>query len=420
MKAPAPPPARPSRSVANPAHRDSASTRSTGTPLTGRQLALLTQLRTIADTSPRQQAQQARLGKLQMPVVAGPHRHAPQPGPVEGTAVQRKVGFEFQMLSSKVGLFASKDAADQAVNPSSETKECKALPAVKFVVDGREWWKGENAEFATTEQYDDAEAAKSKAGEIAAKASELIGSTGVKALDDKFLRVWNTDASGQPQVNVDVDFDKVGRELDPQNEQTMGAYQSAEGAFGWKTAETKAFLESRKKIADTIQATYTGKYIFSQAIFDKNKPEITIDSEGVPERIAEFRKALNVWLSTYTTARLPMSTYLNKDVPMLPKVDLNELRDRMVAVSASYVKDAIDGWLQKQANRILKDSGVPQGGDRLNASNTAFSGTDTVSTKDRSTAVMEYRRVPVLPVGEWATFAGKAVTDLNGLGTPAQ
>lgn len=353
------------------------------------------------------------------------------------TPVQRKIGFEFQMLKSKVGLFDSTEAIDPHVDPSSSKHSSVILNSLtgapKFVVDGLDWKQGANAEYATTQQYDDPETARAAITAIANHAKAYVAASGVHAIDGCQLAVWAPDTAAQPQLNVDVSLGKIGHEdahrANKPAQVRDDPYLGISGMNTWKPGRTDEYLKQRARVKTALDKRWNNADNFRQDLIGhQGNPLLDTQLGNIPTAaVTALLPLAKAATMSYVSGQLPHSTKLGKDVPILPKVDVSGMVVQMDNLLLSHHVDpdyaVLWGTLEAAANQLIQDSGIADTADRFERDAqglpTSLTGASAVPVDlAKQTAVMEYRRAKVIPVTAWADFAAQAVTDFTGFDQP--
>ena len=355
-----------------------------------------------------------------------------------GATLQRKVGFEFQMLNSTVGLLdkttAPTDLTSTTPQSDHSDKKLGIKGTPKFVVDGMDWTKGANAEYATTAQYDDPITAEGDIQAISNHAVKNIKDDTISDFDtDTKLCVWKGDTQAQPQINVDVHFENVGKEekvrkgktQKMKNDPYIGIdYKS----FKWNPGKTGEFIKSRQKVKAKIDEMYADLSFCKKSLInliedDPTTPKytLTLDDKDYKQLLPPLKAAI----MTYVSGRIPTKQTLGKDLPLLPKVDISEL----LAPMEQLLKKTLGSTCSIHGDRIknigdtvLKELSIKKLENNLeydsNKAPTTISDVSPVSPDTtKSTLVMEYRRAKEVATGKWPEFAKQAVSDFNHLDT---
>lgn len=342
-----------------------------------------------------------------------------------GAVVQRAVGFEFQMLNSKV------DLQRQGAKGFNSTQ--------KLAWRDEEDWHierdGDNIEFVLA-PVKDAKAAHTVVSKVA-KVGATIGKAGTKADGGKSRIVVETpDTGGQPQVNADIGLDQFiagspGFGADDKANKTYFGAESKE--FSWSYEQTKTMM-GRIGLIKAKMATYSRDDLLDHL-------QLAVDDENIPvsfargtelDQVLKLMRAYCV-LEASILSTAPASKGLTKDMPMLPKTNIASMEAAMQTLLREGLRqdaqhrvnaEKINGMrLREFFPRIIAELRQASGANR--------EGSDFYETTRRSRHVygvkdpkevnadrgysllMEYRRVPVLPVEKWVDFAEKAATALG-------
>lgn len=336
---------------------------------------------------------------------------------------QRKVGFEFQMLASDVTLYNKNDEVEK-LHWNNEQ-------AWHIVRDGA------NIEFVT-KPVDTPEQAKGVVEQISSVAAQVARKVEFKdnpsAANNKARRIKvNTpDTSGQPQVNVDVSLPKFiarTKGYTPNDARANAKYFGATGTFNWTQPQTEAML-GRGDAIRTAMGQFSDTRLLSYLYkATGNKYHVGNANAADRDRVLEALKAYCILQATILETA-PANKGLTKDMPVLPKTDLNSL----VALLKTRVANALVACNQIDAGKAAQvtiDPAFPDILPVLRASTkSGKTGDDLFEEENGSRHVygvkapkavdrrnpnllMEYRRVPILPVAGWVTFAQDAAQEFG-------
>ncbi|HET7867413.1 MAG TPA: hypothetical protein VFL86_23655 [Burkholderiaceae bacterium] len=381
--------------------------------------------------SPRSAAQRQQIRSAFGPAM---QRQPLQAGAATGLVLQPKVGFEFQMLTSEVTL----------ANNGKDTE--------KVTWNGKNGWHlekdGVNAEFVV-KAVETPDQAETQVREVLAVANK-VARTGTYAdsnqrgVQPRSMTVKKTDTGAQPQLNTDVSpTNFLGGTTGYTGLNTAGrsTYFGVDlGApFNWNPAKTKGSMDHTEAIKNQMR-TYSDATIQNTHL-QAGLGNIVAIANTEPSKLAKATLLARTYCVLEASIRetAPSNRGLTKDMPVLPKTNLRDIEREITTLLKDGLATAprngpdqnapITFDLDAAFAPILADLQEASGSGRKNfdlfeTTGGAVSGSrhvygvkdaKNVSSRRNYSLLLEYRRIPVLPTGQWVAFARQAATDFGTL-----
>lgn len=372
-------------------------------------------------------------------------RHAPAKASAPPAKLAR-VGFEFQMLKSRVNVNKMPDPIDGAQEESdsdsddggfhfdrsadekpdyaallakvTHTPALSHYPALWSVVDD-----GGNLEFVTApfKSVKEMEACMHELTAVAHSIAALEVFPAFFKLGDTVVEVLKSDAGAQPQVNPDMALDDLPAfaRFVAGDQETQDQLFGVDGVFHWHKAQTMQELARGAVAAEAILGIDKQQMI---TLF-----KVTGNQEDVDEKLATIQGMLLVMTqAAIHIAEFP--TQLTKDLPILLKTSMSRtwasLVNGHVVGGKPSVKDvvgmvgtAVAGLDGKTLKNVIGHvfAGTDPVWGSLEAPNDLPRPSERPKAKpNRKQIFIELRRVPVLPIGQWLEFTRKAFTTFHG------
>ncbi len=378
--------------------------------------------------------------------------------------VQRKVGFEFQMLQSQVEL-------------KNNGRDAEILQNWRNNQAGWHIEKdGLNLEFVTR-PMNTLEEGAAVMGEITAVA-DLVAATprGVSVSNGqphpKTIRVLESDTGGQPQVNADISLSNFldasdSPQIKPDAPHHRDYFAADRPRYLWRPDENgpaglhdlhwtpketdkamERLIQIKRFVNDQYKDSASLRRNFGLLFFGENYLSDTFlriifnNDNGLYDAIKTY-----LVLESYIQTTAPLGGHLSKDMPLLPKVDLAFLESAITSKVMENLRGAGDfpekkDYLQALNLRAAFNLSVWMINKHVNLEarsekkkidpytlqddpfyesienrpNTRVVAGVKQAGRSPESLLMEYRRVPVLPVGEWEAFVAQAIQDLGDLG----
>lgn len=347
-------------------------------------------------------------------------------------AIQRKVGFEFQMLASEVELFKKNENLGLNVPLHWNNKQTWRMEKDGY----------NNIEFVM-QPVDDPNVAAARVREIVDVAKKIkskgtyVQDTGKAYNQTNRIKVNTPDTQGQPQINADISPDNLaGGQLgfDTANDTTTKVYFGAEysGRWNWSYGQTKTQLVRIERIRSKM-ATFTAQDVLAQVQAQLGDTVSVADADATTLQAVE--RLVRSYCILEALIRETSSKSLTKDIPFLPKTNMSSLESEILArmkrglkASNNYEDEVLDALMlnDKFASVIAalrEASGSGKGDEDIwdteDPERRFLYGVKepkNVESKRNYSILIEYRRVPVKKVTEWEAFARQATTDLGTLG----
>ena len=384
------------------------------------------------------QAVQRMIAQRQAPPVVRPGGSGAQAIP----AIQRSVGFEFQMLKSKVKLYQG----TKLLEPG-ESLDWSGNSTWHIEYDGTDK-DPVNIEFVL-EPVDDPETAESRVNEVHEVAKNVADPGSYKK--DKQAEIENTmsivveepDTQGQPQVNVDISprylvegslgfriIRGKNEKIENENRKYFGVEYDP---HHWKYSDTKVRLIIISKIQAAMRKISSEEVIRSlQEEFDA----VEISKESVGEEVLQKAEMLvRAYCIVETIITDTVARGLSKDIPLLPKLNLTSL-ERAIPALLKVGLEEHGGLVGNDADALVLTRKFPRIIEQLQSASgvhkRALPNWDTtedkrfltgvrnpkdVSPEQNYSILFEYRRVPLKAVSEWPAFAKQAAIDFADFDT---
>jgi hypothetical protein len=354
--------------------------------------------------------------------------------PGSALPVQRKVGFEFQMLDSDIEL---KDR-NKNVN--------------KVTWAGKQGWHlemdGKNAEFVV-KPVETPDQAVRQVAEVA-QVADLIKSKGrykdTGAADNKArtLDVLEPDTQGQPQVNADVGLDSFLAGTKGYVARDAAASQPYFGveraAFKWNPTTTNAMMDRVDAIKTRMRAFSDDDLLDHLQHGIGSTVPVAFAKDGELAKAVKLSRSYCV-LEASIRETAPTNKGLTKDMPVLPKTNLKDIEKEILALLASGLagvpRVGAQGGEKLALNladafgEILYELQKASGSERKNPDVFEETGSQSelgesrhvygvkfakkVSNQRKHSLLLEYRRIPISHTSEWVNFARKAAGDFGAL-----
>ncbi|MGY4829197.1 hypothetical protein ACVNIS_11510 [Sphaerotilaceae bacterium SBD11-9] len=378
--------------------------------------------------SPRSAAQRQRIEAAFGPA---PRQRPAQPV-IQAAVLQRKVGFEFQMLDSEILL------------------RDKGQDTRKLTWNGLNTWHvekdGENAEFVV-KPLTTAGEAQTRVQQVVDLANKVrskgIYADGTQAHNKvRVMDVKKVDTQGQPQINTDV---RLATFLGGTTGYAAGNMVASARYFGanyprfnWSPGRTQGSMDKVEVIKATMRGYSDANVQAALQTGVGATVNLAATEAGKLTKAVELSRAYCV-LQASTRETAPLERGLTKDMPVLPKMNLLDmektiqtlLREGQAAVprvgagphppitlDIPAAFDPIITALEEASgsgrqNRDVFDANDP---DAPNSRHVyGVKNPQKVSDRRNHTLLLEYRRVPVLPVNQWVAFAQQAANDFGTL-----
>ncbi|RZU21839.1 DUF4157 domain-containing protein [Streptomyces sp. BK239] len=377
----------------------------------------------------------------------GGHDHvSPDAAHTGGTdaSVQRRVetparvGFEFQQLKSKVDVKGGSDSesgSDDGLFATEETKSASESEPEVYEIKAEHYGKGsglwyvvkdgQNLEFVTR-PFKSMDELTKVMNEIWRVAKSIHQATRAEQAEDPrarpqfelpgdtYVTVHIADDSGQPQVNPDVPLDSLPGlyQHAAGDEQHLQDFYGADQAF-WKAKDTKEEMQENAAVAANVLA------LDADVLARTFRME---DTSG--EKLGSVRGLLQV-LTAAAVHQAFFPSALPKDQPVLLKTHMGRLWRDLVAddvIGSDVSPNDVVALMCGLHGDLVEKAGVCKGIVRkvMQGVDPVWAGPlDSVDigaptqaggpeTADRKQVLVELRRVPVLPVDEWRSFAATA------------
>jgi hypothetical protein len=352
------------------------------------------------------------------------------------TETPARIGFEFQQLRSEVYVEEAREdtrddwaddgfefesdpfARDSGSGSDSDTRE------IETDYYGEHWYivqDGTNLEFVTC-PFDGKEELALVMDEIGRVARLLHQQTKQLQRDDpgeapKFeigdvhVTVMKPDSTGQPQVNPDVPLDALPRmhQRAAEDEEHFQEFYGVDKKF-WRADTTRAEVavnaevagEIRTLPADTLVRTFRMHY------------------EPSAEQLGSVRGMLQA-IASAVVHETSFLTGVAKDQPLLLKTNMGKLWkslvrgdvigrgiavDDVVALLGDMHEELTDQQICRNIVRTVMAGRDPVWGSELKPVNIGTPAyPQSGPTGDRKQILVELRRVPILPINQWPSFA---------------
>jgi DNA-binding transcriptional regulator of glucitol operon len=322
--------------------------------------------------------------------------------------VQRSIGFEFQMLSSKVEI-------SNVTNGQSHDKWVPTLD-------------GENLEIKTTilNTEDEVEQVVNeiqKLGDQVSKSNpdDIIYSR------DKSIKILTNDDSAQPQVNFDLGLNSLGDNIiNSIGEKTLSTLLrenmfDADGVFGWSKDKTHVQINELLSQFAKIEENINNQKILSDVFGKGPRTRFPITF------CDEFRGYI---LAIYSQQYQATPGGLIKDIPFLIKTNLNEIKKHIVGQIAECYNEPnciqIETGLDKLTDKYIKTidkRSFPYGKNQIDKNNGSLHDCPTDLSSDEEEIyrgiLIELRRIPITHYSKWVDFAKKSFKMVGQLFNPA-